>query len=178
LDPLSSTKTQSLGSKAPCACRQAARSSSSRSLAVSFFWVRPVQGAAGPGHGPKAHGLTGGLLPALTMVEQAVVGMGFELGFQGCQGFRAREGAARAGPVRFGRQALARAALGPPASQGGQRDLANCPWPGRLVAARLFASGERHPGELTGASYRMKDRIEVTTNFFSRIQTIVHSFAP
>jgi hypothetical protein len=81
LDPLSSTKTKSVGVKPAWACRQPARSFSSRSLAVSFFFMRPGQGAAGPVHGPKAHRLAGGLLPALRMVQQAAVRIDLQLGF-------------------------------------------------------------------------------------------------
>ena len=81
--------------------------------------MRPIQGAAGPVQCPKAHRLAGARLPALTMVAQAVVGMGFQLGFQGRQSFRGAEGAPWAGPVAFRRQAVAGAALGQPAFQGG-----------------------------------------------------------
>src|SRR2546421_1172914 len=119
LEPLSSTKTNSVGSKWAWAWRQAARSASSRSAAVSFFFVRPTQGAARPVQGGHAQGLPGPLLPALAMVNQAAVGIGLQLGAQGPQGFRRAKGRPRARAVAVGRQALARPPLGEPTFQSG-----------------------------------------------------------
>src|SRR5689334_9821545 len=80
LEPLSSTKTKSADSKAACVSRQSARSASSRSLAVSLFFVRPAQGAAGPVQRGHADGLAGAGLPMPAVVNQAAVGISVQLG--------------------------------------------------------------------------------------------------
>jgi hypothetical protein len=71
--------------------------------------------------GGHADRLARALLPALAMVDQTVVGLGLQLRLQGRPGFGAAKGAARARPVGFGPQALARAALGQPTFEGGYR---------------------------------------------------------
>src|SRR2546421_5962320 len=119
LEPLSSTKTKSSGFKALWAWRQSARSASSRSAAVSFFFVPPAQGPARPVQGGHAEPLTGPLLPALAMVDQAAIRIALQLGAQGRQGFRIAKGRARARSVAFGRQVLARPPLGEPTFQSG-----------------------------------------------------------
>src|SRR3954467_4916166 len=114
LEPLSSTKTNSSGFKALWAWRQSARSASSRSAAVSFFFVPPAQGPARPMQGGHAEPLTGTLVPALAMVEQAAIRIGLQLGAQGPPGFRRAKGRPRARSVAFGGQTLAVPPLGEP----------------------------------------------------------------
>ena len=64
--------------------------------------------------GGHAEPLTGPLLPALAMVDQAAIRIALQLGAQGRQGFRIAKGWARARSVAFGCQTLAGPPFGEP----------------------------------------------------------------
>ena len=80
LDPLSSTTTNRAGSSAMTCSHQAARRSSSRSLAVTVFFSRPGDAPLHAAHRGIAHAHTAGLCPEGAVLIQRDVGVGRELG--------------------------------------------------------------------------------------------------
>ncbi len=76
---VSSTKTKRRASRAAIASRQAARVTSSRSVATNVFFPRPAQALDGARHRREADAHPVGRLPALTVLDEGGIRMGFQL---------------------------------------------------------------------------------------------------